>query len=295
MRARRRLGARTPRAPGTTAKKKYTYSYVHSTSWFVNVSSFVVVVETSKPSLACRVTRRHTALTFGVLSPTTRIAACTSTSISTRVPAQTLANPIARRPNFSEPHSETRVLEYPFRAHFTHTKGYSRVLGGGRAWMVLLPLGGVFAFSHTHWNGHTMPFACSVSLCSTFTPLCTTIPAAAAEAVFRQVQLALQGHPRWCKFTFQLQRPVPARRVSNAQKSRRASKGAGASGCVSYDPDGRDVLEWYPPGLQVLSSTVLWVQHSAAEVHMYMASPVWVRRWPPPPAQVTEQAVPTPQ
>ena len=69
--------------------------------------------------------------------------------------------------------------------------------------MVLLPLGGVFAFSHTHWNGHTMPFACSVSLCSTFTPLCTMIPAAAAaaEAVFRHVQLALQGHPRWCKFT----------------------------------------------------------------------------------------------
>ena len=117
MRARRRLGARTPRAPGTTAKKKYTYSYVHSTSWFVNVSSFVVVVETSKPSLACRVTRRHTALTFGVLSPTTRIAACTSTSISTRVPAQTLANPIARRA-----YSSTRLV--PNFAIQKGTEGY---------------------------------------------------------------------------------------------------------------------------------------------------------------------------
>ena len=33
--------------------------------------------------------------------------------VSTRVPALTLANPIARRPNISESHSETRVLEYP--------------------------------------------------------------------------------------------------------------------------------------------------------------------------------------
>ena len=40
--------------------------------------------------------------------------ACTSTGISTRVPARTLANPIARRPNIRESHSETRVLEYPF-------------------------------------------------------------------------------------------------------------------------------------------------------------------------------------
>ena len=43
------------------------------------------------------------------------VGACTSTStISTRVPARTLANPIARRLNISESHSETRVLEYPF-------------------------------------------------------------------------------------------------------------------------------------------------------------------------------------
>ena len=61
--------------------------------------------------------------------------ACTSTSISTRVPARTLANPIARRPNISESHSETRVLEYPFSTPFRHTKGYVRVLGGGRAWV----------------------------------------------------------------------------------------------------------------------------------------------------------------
>ena len=50
--------------------------------------------------------------------------ACTSTSISTRVPARTLANPTARRPNMSESHSETRVLEYPFNT----PKGCSRVL-----------------------------------------------------------------------------------------------------------------------------------------------------------------------
>ena len=63
------------------------------------------------------------------------IGACTSTSISisTRVPARPLANPIARRPNISESHSETRVLEYPFSTPFRHTKGYLRVLGGGRA------------------------------------------------------------------------------------------------------------------------------------------------------------------
>ena len=33
----------------------------------------------------------------------------------------------------SESHSETRVLEYPFSTPFIHTKGYLRVLGGGRA------------------------------------------------------------------------------------------------------------------------------------------------------------------
>ena len=48
---------------------------------------------------------------------------------STRVPAQTLANPIARRPNISESHSQTRVLEYPFSAPFLYTKGYLRVQG----------------------------------------------------------------------------------------------------------------------------------------------------------------------
>ena len=54
--------------------------------------------------------------------------ACTSTSISTRVPARTVANPIARRPNISESHRETRVLERPFSTPLRHTKGYSRVL-----------------------------------------------------------------------------------------------------------------------------------------------------------------------
>ena len=35
-------------------------------------------------------------------------------TVSTRVPARALANPMAGRPNISESHSETRVLEYPF-------------------------------------------------------------------------------------------------------------------------------------------------------------------------------------
>ena len=41
------------------------------------------------------------------------------------------------RPNISESHSETRVLEYPFSTTFRHTKGYLRVLGGGRTDEVL--------------------------------------------------------------------------------------------------------------------------------------------------------------
>ena len=40
--------------------------------------------------------------------------------------------------------------------------------------IVLLPLGGVFAFSQTHWNGHTMP--ASVCGCNTLTADSTTIP-----------------------------------------------------------------------------------------------------------------------
>ena len=44
------------------------------------------------------------------------------------VPARTLANTIARRPNISESHSETRVLEYSFSTPFFRTKGYLRVL-----------------------------------------------------------------------------------------------------------------------------------------------------------------------
>lgn len=39
--------------------------------------------------------------------------------------------------------------------------------------MVLFPLGGVLAFSHTHWNGQTMP--ATVSLCNTLTADCTTM------------------------------------------------------------------------------------------------------------------------
>ena len=53
----------------------------------------------------------------------TSVSDCTSTSISTRVPARTLANPIARRPNMSESYSETRVLEYPFSTPFDIQKG----------------------------------------------------------------------------------------------------------------------------------------------------------------------------
>ena len=49
-------------------------------------------------------------------------------AVSTRVLARTLANSIARCPNISETHSETRVLEYPFSTPFIHTKWYWRVL-----------------------------------------------------------------------------------------------------------------------------------------------------------------------
>ena len=47
--------------------------------------------------------------------------------VLSRVPARTLANPIARRPNMSESHSETRVLEHPFSPPF---RQYKRVLKG---------------------------------------------------------------------------------------------------------------------------------------------------------------------
>ena len=53
--------------------------------------------------------------------------ASSSISIGTRVPARTLKHPIARRPNMSESHIETRVLEYPFSTPpFPHTKWYSK-------------------------------------------------------------------------------------------------------------------------------------------------------------------------
>ena len=40
----------------------------------------------------------------------------------------------------SESHSETRVLEYRFSTPFRHTKGYLRVLDGGRALARAVPL-----------------------------------------------------------------------------------------------------------------------------------------------------------
>ena len=51
------------------------------------------------------------------------VPATTYPSFSTRVPARALAHPIARRPNISESHSETRVFVYQFSTPFRHTRG----------------------------------------------------------------------------------------------------------------------------------------------------------------------------